>query len=263
MKYRNLIAALGVLSLSSAGAMAADMAYKAPPPPPPPPPSWTGFYIGVNGGAGWGTSESNLNVGGLLAGLGIPGVALNVPISSHGLNGFLAGGQAGYNWQTGKFLLGIEADGDWDNIQGTTPCIVVFACTAKEKWNADITARVGVLPMSDLLVYVKGGATWANMNYTFGNSIAVGPFSAFVNSNVTNTQVGGLLGMGTEYMFLPHWTAKIEYNFADYGKHDENFPVNSGIAIAGVGAVNFPTINAPIQTNLYVHTMKAGINYLF
>jgi outer membrane immunogenic protein len=168
MKYRSLIAALGLLSISSAGAMAADLAYKAPPPTPPPPPSWTGFYIGINGGAGWATSESNLNVGGLLAGLGIPGIAANLPLSSHGLNGFLAGGQVGYNWQTGKFLLGIEGDGDWANIQGTTPCIVIFACTAKERWTADITARAGVLPMSDLLVYVKGGATWANMNYTFG-----------------------------------------------------------------------------------------------
>ena len=77
-----------------------------------------------------------------------------------------------------KIPAGIEADGDWDNIQGTTPCIVVFACTAKEKWNADITAALAFFRMSDVAVYVKGGATWANMNDTFGNSIAVGPFSA-------------------------------------------------------------------------------------
>ena len=221
------------------------------------------LYIGINGGAGWATSESNLNVGGLLAAppFSIPGIAANLPLSSHGLNGFLAGGQVGYNWQTGKFLLGIEGDGDWANIKGTTPCVIIFACTAKERWNADITARVGVLPMSDLLVYVKGGATWANMNYTFGNSITIagaGGGTASVTSNVTNTQVGGLLGFGTEYMFLPHWTAKIEYDYADYGKHNQNFPVTA--SATGIGAV---TINAPIQTNLQVHTMKAGINYLF
>ena len=79
-----------------------------------------------------------------------------------------------------------------------------------------------------------------------------------MTSNVTNTQVGGLLGFGTEYMFLPHWTAKIEYNYADYGKNNQNFPVTA--AATGIGSV---TINAPIQTNLQVHTMKAGINYLF
>jgi hypothetical protein len=63
MTIRNLIAALGLLSLSSAGAMAADLAYKAPPPAPPP--SWTGFYIGVNGGASWATAANSINLGGL------------------------------------------------------------------------------------------------------------------------------------------------------------------------------------------------------
>ena len=70
MTFRNLIAALGLLSLSSAGAMAADLAYKAPPPPAPPPPSWTGFYIGINGGASWATAAYSINLGGL--GLGGP-----------------------------------------------------------------------------------------------------------------------------------------------------------------------------------------------
>ena len=69
MTIRNLIAALGLLSLSSAGAMAADLAYKAPPPAPPPP-NWTGFYIGVNGGASWATAANSVNLAGLGVGIG-------------------------------------------------------------------------------------------------------------------------------------------------------------------------------------------------
>ena len=77
-----------MLSLSSAGAMAADLAYKALPPAPPP--SWTGFYIGVNGGASWATAANSINLGGL----GLGGAA-TLPLYSQSLNGFLAGGQIG------------------------------------------------------------------------------------------------------------------------------------------------------------------------
>ena len=67
-----------------------------------------------------------------------------------------------------------------------------------------------------------------------------------------------MLGFGTEYMFAPHWTAKIEYNYVDYGKHTDNHPLTltAGPALAA-------TINVPVQSSLQAHTMKAGINYLF
>jgi outer membrane immunogenic protein len=109
MTFRNLIAALGLLSLGTAGAMAADMPLKAPMAPPPPP-SWTGFYIGINGGASWATAANSINLGGL----GLGGAA-TLPLYSQGLNGFLGGGQIGYNYQSGNFLVGVEGDGDWSN----------------------------------------------------------------------------------------------------------------------------------------------------
>ena len=250
MTIRNLIAALGLLSLSSAGAMAADMAapvYKAPPPPAPVA-SWTGFYIGINGGAGWATSESNINLAGL-------GAAATLPLTSHGLNGFLGGGQIGYNYQSGNFLVGLEGDGDWSNIKGTTPCLTTFSCSANMQWTADATVRAGVLPMQNLLVYVKGGASWTSVKYNFTDGGLLAPAS--LTSNQSETKVGGLLGFGTEYMFAPHWTAKIEYNYVDYGSHTDNFPVT--LAVPGAAA----TINVPVQTTLKASTVKAGINYLF
>jgi len=247
MKISKFIAALGLLSLTAANAMAADMALKAPMPPAPVM-SWTGFYIGINGGAGWATSASNLD----LAGFGIPGLTGLFPVSSHQLNGFLAGGQVGANYQAGKFLVGVEGDGDWANIQGTAPCLVAFACAANIRWTADATVRAGVLPTPDLLVYIKGGAAWAGVNYNFstpgGGLGAIG-----ATQNVTKT--GGMIGFGTEYMFAPHWTAKIEYNYADYGKHTDTF------ALTAVGVPG--SLPVPVQTQLQAHTVKGGINYLF
>jgi outer membrane immunogenic protein len=123
-----------------------------------------------------------------------------LPLYSQGLNGFLAGGQIGYNYQSGNFLVGVEGDGDWSNIKGTTPCLVVFSCTANMQWTADATIRAGVLPRHNLLVYVKGGASWTSVKYNFTDGGLLAPAS--ITSNQSETKVGGLLGFGTEYMFV-------------------------------------------------------------
>ena len=94
------------------------------------------------------------------------------------------------------------------------------------------------------------------MNYNFSSGGLLG--AATLTSNTSVTKVGGLLGFGTEYMFAPHWTAKIEYNYVDYGNHTDNHP----LTLAAPGVV-LPTINVPVQSSLKASTMKAGINYLF
>ena len=110
--------------------------------------------------------------------------------------------------------------------------------------------------MHNLLVYVKGGASWTSVKYNFTDGGLLAPGS--LTSNATETKVGGLLGFGTEYMFAPHWTAKIEYNYVDYGNHTDNHPLTA--AFPGIPAA---TINVPVQSSLKASTMKAGINYLF
>ncbi len=260
------LATLGIAFLINQ-AQAADLGRRpayVPPAPPAPVYNWTGFYIGVNGGAGWGTSESTVNLATPAIpafGIIVPPIAFAFPLSSHNVNGFLGGGQIGYNYQFNSWLVGIEGDGDWADIKGNGPCLAILNCTTKVKWTADITGRLGVLPTDRLLVYVKGGVSWANVDYSFGNAIAIGapfPFAAAVSANQNLTKTGGLLGLGTEYAFAPNWTAKLEYNYADYGTQTNNFLV--GAAATGIGAIAF---NVPTQTDLKVHTIRAGINYKF
>ena len=93
---------------------------------------------------------------------------------------------------------------------------------------------------NNLLVYVKGGASWTSVKYNFSDGGLLAPGS--LTSNATETKVGGLLGFGTEYMFAPHWTAKIEYNYVDYGNHTDNHPLTA--AFPGIPAA---TINVPVQ----------------
>jgi outer membrane immunogenic protein len=235
--------------LGSANAADMSMPLKAPPMAPPPTSNWTGFYIGINGGAGWGTAASSIDLSGLT---GFTGVGGTVPIGSHELNGFLGGGQIGYNWQTGNVVLGVEGDGDWANISGTAPCLEdVLSCSANVQWTADATVRLGVLPLSNLLVYVKGGAAWAGVNYNLSSSGILTTTS--ISSSLTTTKTGGLLGFGTEYLFAPHWTAKIEYNYTDFGSSTNTFVLTDGAASVAV----------PVQTTLQMHTVKAGVNYHF
>lgn len=114
--------ATGLLALAAIDrATAADLPLKAPPPPPPP--SWTGFYLGANGGYGWANQNFNLTVINTLGTATLGG-------NSHG-SGWLAGGQIGFNWEApSHVVLGLEADGDWADISGSSSGCPTFTTGA-------------------------------------------------------------------------------------------------------------------------------------
>ena len=115
---------LGTVGLLVIGAVtpsfAADMAVKAPPPAPLPVIyDWSGFYIGINGG--WGNSHNCWDF-----------VRLVGPVLSDGCrdrSGGLFGGQVGYRWQTGQFVFGLEAQGDWADLSN---CLLYTSDAADE-----------------------------------------------------------------------------------------------------------------------------------
>ena len=250
-----LLAATSLSMYAAQSVSAADLGIKAPPPAPLLP-TWTGFYLGAHVGAGWGTVESDANLGSAISALiGAP-IGLNIPVASHSVNGFLGGVQGGYNWQTGIMVLGIEGDFTWSGMDGNAPCIVIFNCHAKTDWMADITGRLGVV-VDKALIYIKGGVAWADNSYSLGNVITTPGGSFALNGSAGDTQTGGLLGIGVEYAFMPNWSAKIEYNYIDFGKTTLNFP----IAITPAPGVAIPAVPATI--NQQINLVKAGVNYRF
>src|SRR5262245_8003437 len=133
------------------GAQAADMPVKAPVYSAPF--NWTGFYIGAHIGAGWATTEfSNPNSG--------------IVFSNYNLNGFLGGGQIGYNWQSGWAVFGVEADASWTDIKGSSDCFTFDFCRSKIDALGTITARFGGT-VDHALIYVKGGGAWAHEKQFF------------------------------------------------------------------------------------------------
>lgn len=106
--------------------------------------------------AGWGTTEATADIGATVAPFITPAtLAFQLPLSSQTVNGFLGGGQIGWNWQTGVFVFGVEGDVEWENLKGSGPCLLVLQCNTNHKWQADITGRVGVAAFDRALVYIR------------------------------------------------------------------------------------------------------------
>jgi outer membrane immunogenic protein len=223
--------------LIAGAAQAADMPIKAPPRAPEAF-NWTGFYLGAHVGGAWGTIESE-----------IPLDRGAFPVSSHTVNGFVAGGQLGYNFQVNPWLvLGVEGQFSWTDAKGSTPCIVVFKCTTEFNWIGTLAGRVGYA-FDRGMVYVKGGGAWADADYT-ADFLSTG----LITATTSKTRSGWMVGTGVEYAFAPNWSAKLEYNFMDFDVERQNF----GITFDGR---RDGSVDADVSQK--VHLVKFGLNYRF
>jgi outer membrane immunogenic protein len=190
-----LFSSAAVLALAGAvgTASAADLARRPPPPPPtkapvvPPPYNWTGAYIGINGGYGFGRAKWD----------GLP--------TSFDVTGGMVGGQLGYNWQFGQFVYGVEGDGDWTDLRGTANPADCVGCKTRNDFLSTARGRVGIAA-DRWLPYVTGG-------------LAVGDIKATVPgfTGIDKTNAGWTAGGGLEFAVTGNWTAKAEYLYVDLG----------------------------------------------
>ncbi len=234
---RRICIALFLTAFTGAAAIAADiparMPAKAPAMVPVPVFTWTGFYIGLHAGYGWGDSS-------WVDDPALTGLALG----SHKISGALAGGQIGYNWQTGPWVFGIEADAAWADIKGSHVDQFLSDLHTKLRAVGTVTGRVGHA-WNNHLLYVKGGGAWGSFKYDDFFTLG-GP----LNGASSNSRWGWTAGAGWEYGFTRNWSVKVEYNYLDFGS--DTFTFNGGI-----GGVYLQTIDN------HVHVVKGGVNYRF
>jgi outer membrane immunogenic protein len=204
-------------ALIAAPAFAADMPIKAPPPVPPPAWTWTGFYLGLNAGWGWDAKVDNL----LITTTPLLG---GYPATAAGTNptGPFAGVDVGYNWQVANFLVfGFEADFEGSNIQNgfQNRVIDVFGdqLSAEQALNAfsTIRGRLG-LAYNNFLVYGTGGLAYGDVHNRVVDVLSVPP-TGTVNMSQDAWQSGYAVGGGVEYMFAPHASLKVEYQYIKLG----------------------------------------------
>jgi len=235
-----LIGLAGAVALTlSAPAGAADLAArpytKAPVAPPAPIYTWTGFYVGVQGGGAWGRSDETF--------FGAPNTAIFAGSQNYDTTGGFVGGVFGYNWQSGPVVFGVEGDYHWADINGRSAEInagLGDTYFTRIRGFGDIKGRLGY-STGPALWFVSGGAAVGDIQHRYDGV----PGNVFVNNN---TRWGWTVGAGAEYMFAPNWSAKLEYNYIDFGR--------STIQYSAV-----PT-NRSEWTDT-VHTVKAGVNYHF
>jgi len=207
-----LLATVSVFALVDA-ASAADMA--AMPVKAPPAVvqvlSWTGPYIGINGGAVWHrtTSSYELIGGGILS-----------DSARTTSTGPTFGGQLGYNWQRQNWVIGVEVDANWVDASKTVtgPAGVVFH--NKLSWLATARARLGVTLAPPTLVYATGGLAVGKVKNVADGSGLNSPILEH-----SKTKVGWTAGGGIEHMFSRNWTGKIEALYVDLGKDTVSVPV--------------------------------------
>ncbi len=189
-----LLSSVALLSLT-AGAMAADLPSRRAAPAPiiaaVPVFTWTGFYVGVNAGYGWNTNNDNVFV---------PGVGF---VSSNDDGGFVGGAQAGFNYQMGAFVVGLEGDIQWADLGGNNvfvPGVGFVDTSSNNDWFGTVRARAGVA-FDRALIYATGGFA-----FTDGDS-------------------GWTVGGGVEYAFTNNLSAKVEGLYVNLDRNNDRFGV--------------------------------------
>jgi outer membrane immunogenic protein len=201
----------GAVALLSAGlslpAQAADMNYGARAPYTVNQPlnaySWAGPYLGGNLGYAWGTVDNN-------------------PTKP---SGFVGGVQGGYNWQSGPWVFGAEAD-----IQATGANDTFAPWKFSNPWFGTVRGRAGYA-FNNVYLYGTGGLAFGEVRAeTFGLS-------------ESHTNLGWTVGVGAEFGLVQNWTAKIEYLYVDLA--------NSNFITTGV------------SNGYRFGLVRAGVNYHF
>ena len=176
---------------------------------------WTGAYAGVNAGGGFGTFRH-------------PAVG-NVSYDETA-GGFLGGVQAGYNWQSGRAVYGVEADIQGSAVEGAYTQFNL--ANTKVDWFGTLRARAGYAPVDRMLLYGTAGLAYGKVRTDIANGIL----------GSSRTKAGWTIGAGAEYALDANWTFKTEYLYADLGRS---------------------TIAPGYENDVAFHTVRVGLNYRF
>jgi outer membrane immunogenic protein len=193
---------LGVLGLMSP-ALGADLSvYTKAPAIATPLYDWSGFYVGVFGGGGYGNHNLNNATG--------PAGLANFSVN-YSSTGGIAGGEVGYNAQSGNYLIGVEADGFWSGIKGNDNFALGSNDATSLRNGFTLRARGGIA-VDRLLLFFTGG--WAYGDFLHTNTDPVSGIDQF-----TAHRSGLAAGGGIAYALTDNVIGKVEYRYYDFGRY--------------------------------------------
>jgi len=268
MSRRVICLIAATLCLGSSQAFAADLPVKARPYVAPVL-GWTGFYFGGNVGAAWSRdSVSTVQNSPVPPFFAIDNAAIGAAASGH-LNrtGVTGGIQAGYNWQSGNFLWGVEADFNYLGLKRSTAGTFPFpstlpggpvgppttffsvATSVSNDWLFTARPRIGYVA-NNWLIYGTGGLAVGREKFTQVITL-LPPF--IETATATSTRAGWTAGGGLEYRINPRWSVKAEYLYVDLGH----------FGAAGTIAPAFAGFGTTSSIHVTENIARGGINYHF
>src|SRR5579862_391633 len=268
-----VIAGVAFATLIVSPAFAADMAVKAPAYTPQASPTWTGFYIGANGGYGWSQSSTNADPfqNFTTATSVVPPFAI-----SQQLQGALAGVQLGYNWQIAPtWVVGLEGDFDGAGLNNSSQMVVLdplggaggtatdgFMAHEDVQWLATARARLGYT-WGPSMLYVTGGGAWEGVKDSYllsTDTAASSVYSASAGASATTTRSGWVVGGGWEWMITSNWMARLEY--LHYGFNNSSSTLSIPVTCAGF-AVGSACSSNVTSSNNGIDAVRVGLSYKF
>jgi len=194
--------------------------------------SWTGFYIGADGGYAWGNSSGTLaNDTGTL---GAP--------YSFNVIGPLAGGFAGGNYQMGPVVLGAEADWQWSNLTGNSGLGGPYTVSSKVQDYGSVRGRLG-FAVDHWLFFGTGGWAFGSWSTSYGLTGA----ALFFTNSASSTN-GWTVGGGVEYAFTNNLIGRVEYRYTNLGP---------------VTYVDIPSNSSELGNKITINDVRAGLSFKF
>ena len=218
---------------------------------------WTGPYAGVH--LGYGSGDPAVHVDPLPHNFVSPDQA---PSTIHpGPTGIVGGVQAGYNYQMGRFLAGIEADFTGSAMSGSksvSPILFTDGSTVpgvveaheQTNWFGTLRPRLGYTVPPPLLIYGTGGLAYGNVSYSANTNFAG---NETYPASFSKTKVGWTAGGGVEYAISKHWSLKAEYLYMNLGSE----PVIANPTIPN------PPFQAGYSWKTTANIINFGVNYKF
>jgi outer membrane immunogenic protein len=266
-----ILAGLAVASTCVSSALAASPTF-----------SWTGFYVGVNAGYSWGRDSGPITLGSSFS-----------DDKNTSLDGFIGGGQLGYNWQNANWIYGIEVDFQGSAQKGSADAVCpggtttsVNSCTRghvgdtlndpalpvgvslseKLQWLGTVRGRIGTTLTPTVLPYITGGLAYGqvkvneNVSGTNVNGVNGANGATFTpgggSFSKTTTKVGWTIGAGVEGTLWGNWTGRIEYLYVDLGTVSGSFATTL-IAPSG------NNLEAGFSSHVTDNIVRVGLNYTF
>jgi outer membrane immunogenic protein len=274
----NMAAAGVVVGLLGSSASAADMPVKAPMAAAPAP-LWSGFYVGLNAGAGWLRDPFTTAPGGTLVSTPFDGsLGWGEALTGSRNTAFTGGGQIGYSQQVNSgWVLGIESDIQYlgatvnaaNTFTSTVPpfagggaATVTDSLSSKVSWFGTTRARVGTTTINpNLLVYVTGGFAYGSEKLSGLTSTTIAGGATLLETfpyGSTQTVFGYAVGAGGEYAIDRHWSIKAEYMFVQLGAASQTRTTTTfGPQALATDAMTLSTGHENISI------ARGGINYRF